>query len=355
MKSSWIKPVVFPSLAILTPLVAVLVLTLSPGPERAQVNRGPEDTPSPLTFLAFIAGGAEPTVPPGPTATPDPTGTPLPSGWLAYVNAFRNQASLPALSENPDWSYGDRLHAQYMVKNDIIGHSEDPANPWYTPEGDAAAGNSNVMVSSNINAPDEAAIDLWMTGPFHAVGILDPQLAQTGFGSYREAVGTWRMGAALDVLQGLGGLPPGVTFPVMWPGDGASTWLMTYNGNESPDPLTSCPGYSPPSGLPLILQLGAGDLTPGVTSHGLIGPGGALDHCLFDETSYTNPNGSRQSLGRSVLNMRDAVVLIPRAPLIPGETYTVSITAEGVTHSWSFSTAPGSQTRNRTLPYGQME
>jgi hypothetical protein len=104
-----------------------------------------------------------------------------------------------------------------------------------------------------------------------------------------------------------------------------------------PNPLISCPGYSTPTGLPITLQLGAGNVSPSVTAHSLTTDGSPLEHCTFNETNYTNPDGSMQSLGRSVLNSRDAVVIIPRSPLTPGKTYLVSVTSNGQTYSWSFS------------------
>jgi len=42
-------------------------------------------------------------------------------------------------------------------------------------------------------------------------------------------------------------------------------------------------------------------------------------------------------LGRAILDSRDAIVLIPKEPLYPGETYSVSISANGKTTTWSFS------------------
>lgn len=265
-----------------------------------------------------------------------------PSGWLAYVNAYRSGAGLPPVAENPIWSEGNRLHARYMVKNDVIEHSEDASNPWYTLEGLSAAQSSNLAANFDVNTPDEWAIDSFMQAPFHAIGILDPRLAQVGYGSYREAGGTLAMGAGLDVLRGLGDLPAAAVFPIIWPGDGATVPLGRHWG-EYPDPLSSCPGYRAPSGLPVILQLGTGDTTPNVTLHSLEGPGGALEHCVFDETSYVNTDGAGQSLGRNILDSRDAIVLIPRAPLVPGETYAVSITANGRVYSWSFSVSAGAR------------
>jgi hypothetical protein len=227
-----------------------------------------------------------------------------------------------------------------MVKNDVIMHDEDLGNPWYSEEGRLAAKNSNLMVSSNPNASDIEAIDLWLSGPFHGIGILDPQLGQVGYGSYREDIGTWKTGACLDVLRGLSSdEPPSGTFPVKWPGVSRPTTILSFTGNESPNPLTSCPGYSAPSGPPIMLQIGFGNQTPVVSGHSFSSNGTPLEHCVFDETNYTNPNPSYQSLGRSVLNSRDAIVLIPRQPLNQGSKYAVSITVNGVTHSWEFTTA----------------
>jgi hypothetical protein len=253
------------------------------------------------------------------------------------VNAYRTLADLQAVSENPTWSDGDWKHSRYMVKNDYIGHTEDPANPWYSPEGLAAAQSGNAFVSSSASASDAYAISFWMQGPFHAVGVLDPALQQVGYGSYREADGGWQMGATLDVIRGLGPIPPSVSFPIQYPGDGQTTNLRSYAGGEWPDPLSACAGYATPSGLPIILQIGPGNLTPNVTAHAFTQGSTPLEHCVFDETTYTNPDSGTQNTGRNVLNARDAIVLIPRNPLTPGAAYQVSITANGQTYAWFFT------------------
>ena len=268
-------------------------------------------------------------------------GSPVPedADWLVYLNYYRSLGGLAPVTENPDWSQGAWLHSKYMVKNDYIGHSEDPKNSWYTTAGDEAARTSNLMVSYSDSATDQEAIDSWMQAPFHSVGILDPQLYKVGYGSYREKDGGFQMGGALDVLRGLGELLTTVQFPITWPADGMTVPLTTYY-NEFPDPLSSCLGYSSPAGLPIVLQIGAGDLTPNVTSHTFMQGDKILDHCVFDETTYNNPDSSARALGRAILDSRDAIVLIPRAPLIPGGNYSVSITANGNSYAWSFSVAP---------------
>jgi hypothetical protein len=265
---------------------------------------------------------------------------PTQPGWLACLNTYRGQGNLPPVSENSAWSNGDWKHSRYTVKNDTLTHSEDPNNPWYTPEGAAAAQNGNVMASSSSTASDAVAIDAWISGPFHALGILDPALSQVGFGSYREANGGWQMAATLDVLRGLGRIPAEVVFPVFWP-QGNAAVPLGYYGGEMPDPLTSCPGFHAPVGLPLIMQVGSGNRQPVVTAYSFWQGSSLLEACVFTELTYTNPNSGYQSLGRAVLASRDAIVLIPRQPLTAGATYTIALTVDGQDHSWSFTPASG--------------
>ncbi|MFZ0545134.1 MAG: CAP domain-containing protein [Candidatus Promineifilaceae bacterium] len=265
---------------------------------------------------------------------PDPIVTPA---WLEYFNLFRQNNNLPMLSENADWSNGDWLHSRYMVKNDYVGHTESSGNPWYTPEGLAAAQNGNVFVTSWLNAPDETAIDFWMAAPFHNVSMMDPRLATTGLGSYRENIGSFQMAATLDVSRGRTNTPAPGTYPLPYPRNGGQTWLTRYNGGEFPDPLSPCPGYTTPTGPPLILQLGTGSITPNVTAASLTANGTPKSICVYDETNYVNSDSGTQSSGRIVLNVRDAIVIMPRDPLVVGQNYAASITVNGQTINWSFT------------------
>jgi len=261
------------------------------------------------------------------------------TGWLAELNAFRAGAGLPPVSENPTLSAEDAQHAQYTVQTGQPRHTQDLRSPFYSAAGQRAAQNSNVYATTDSQASDESAIRSWMLGPFHAAGMLDPRLKQVGFGSFREVGGTVKMAAALNVLSGLD-FSVKASYPVIWPANGQSVSQVAYSGNEYPDPLASCPGYQAPSGLPLIVQLGAGSVTPQVTAISFTRDGQPLQACIFDETSYANPDPAAQALGRKALTMRDTLVLIPRLPLEPGATYTASITTNGQTITWSFSVAP---------------
>ena len=297
-------------------------------------------TGSSINFLPIVLVAPTPT----PTGTPVPVTPPAASDWQSVLAYYRASARLPALAENPAWSAGAADHARYMVKNDVLASSEDISNTWYSAAGATEAANSNLMLSDDVSVTDRQALDFWMSKPFHALGLLDPALQSTGFGSFREDAGPfdpYRMGAVADVRQGLGFIPYSVSFPIEWPSQNSTVYLTSYDGNEQPDPLTSCPGYSAPSGLPILLQAGPGGSTPTVGAHTIRQGNTDLPHCAFTANSYVNGlDPALQTLGRQILAASDALVLIPQAPLIPGASYTVSIVVNGQALTWTFSVAP---------------
>jgi hypothetical protein len=110
----------------------------------------------------------------------------------------------------------------------------------------------------------------------------------------------------------------------MWPGNGKTVPLRTYSGNESPNPLSACPGYTGTVGLPVFIQVG-GNVNTIVTAHSFKGNGAALASCAIDSGDFSS------------LYYRGGVILIPQAPLVPGVTYAVSVTVNGAARTWSFS------------------
>jgi len=253
--------------------------------------------------------------------------------WLATVNGYRGLAGLPPVTENPTWSAGDLAHSKYVVENDEITHFEDSAKPFYTPEGDAAGQNGNVAASQAIDEDDAWAIDLWISGPFHAVGILDPTLAVSGFGIYHAATGAGKIqtAATLDVLRGRSGSTDGLAYPILFPGNGAVMPLDRFTGNETPDPLTTC-GFTSsrddPTGAPIIAQFAT---PPSVSATSLRRDGVEVEHCELDQLDPLD------DVGEQVLAARNAVVIMPKEVLRKGSTYDVSITNGGVVTAWSFT------------------
>jgi cysteine-rich secretory family protein len=250
------------------------------------------------------------------------------SPWLDRLNAWRAGSAVSALTENATYDQGDYDHAVYMVKNDLVTHYETAGTPYYSVAGDTAARNSNIYVSSSTSTTDLQAIDWWMQAPFHAMGMMDPRLTQTGFGSYRQSKSGWDMGAALNVIQG--NPFTGGQFPVYFPGNGTTEPLTTYGGNEFPDPLQACSGYAAPTGLPVFVELG-GNVSTKATASSFTGNGVQLAHCVIDSTNAALS---------SYLTSRGGVILVPRAPLQTGVTYAVSLTVNGTVRTWSFTVGP---------------
>jgi uncharacterized protein YkwD len=260
--------------------------------------------------------------------------------WLGLLNSYRAIAKLPAAVEDSSLNDGCRKHALYIVKTNRLEHAEDAASPWYTPEGEATAKASVLTAGTRVDTRDESSIENWISTPFHALPLLDPALARAGFGSYRESDGGWQWAAALRYMNE--SVPPTVSFPIAFPSEGSVMPLTEFRCCEAPDPLAHC-GYGQTAGAPIILQLGPDAAPPSVTSHSLLLGDTPVDHCIFDESTFTSPNASHQSLGRLLLNIRNhAIVIMPRQALVPGGRYTVSIQDGATEHKWSFTVAGGS-------------
>ncbi len=253
------------------------------------------------------------------------------AGWLETVNYYRAMANLAPVVENPSLSVGAQQHSCYMLLNGM-SHDEIPGRPGYTAEGDSAGNNGNVAVSSGTNVNPRSHIELWMTGPFHAIGVLRSQLTSVGFGMCENLQTTpWRSAATLDVLRGLANAPRS-TVPVLFPGDGMTTNLDHFIV-ETPDPLAFC-GWSGSAGLPVIALMP--EAVTGNVSTAITGPNGPVETCSL---SKLNTNGVAQA----ILGGDNAVVAIPRAHLAPGR-YNVMVTTQARTVTWSFTVDPAAAT-----------
>jgi len=257
------------------------------------------------------------------------------SAWLERLNFYRAMAALPPVTEDAALSGAVRLHARYMLAHGVVQHSEDRRQRWATPEGDAAAGVSNLAASTRATDGDEWAVDLWMQAPFHALGMLDPALRTVGFAIAHADRGKLQTAAGLDVIRGRNLTVPEAAYPIVWPANGATVPIAAHTA-EYPNPLSACPGYEVPAGLPLIVQLGSGESVPVVTGSWIVDGETALEHCAFDETSYRNRDASQQQLGRRILASRNAIVLIPREPLTSGHRYRAVVEVNGRLIDWTF-------------------
>jgi hypothetical protein len=259
-------------------------------------------------------------------ANPSPPFIPATSDWLTTVNYYRAMAGDAPVVEDPAMSAGAALHSCYMLYNGIA-HDEVPGLAGYTPEGDATGNSGNVAVSSVIGTSARSHIELWMSGPFHAIGVLRPNLQSTGFGKCDMAnTPTWHSGATLDVLRGLGSAPRPAQ-PVLFPGNGTTTNLDRFIV-ESPDPLSFC-GWSGPAGLPIIAMMPEAATSPSAT---LSGPNGPIEVCVL---SAANTSG----VAKAILQGDNAVIVVPRTVLAPGQ-YSVAVGTTARNVNWGFAVDP---------------
>jgi hypothetical protein len=269
---------------------------------------------------------------PAAHADPSPPFIPADADWLTTVNYFREMSGLGPVTADDTLSAGAANHSCYMLLNDIT-HYEDPSKPGYTVNGDRAGRNGNVAVSSAINTTPRSHIELWMTGPFHAVGVLRRDLKTVGYGGCDRAdTARWHSGATLDVLSGLASRTRQLA-PITFPGNGATTNLNRFI-TETPNPLDFCGWTGTPAGLPVFAMMP--EAVTGTVTTAMSGPAGAVPTCTL---SPLNTSGSAQAL----LRYDNVVVAVPRNPLQPG-TYTVTATTAARSVTWSFTVDPAAAT-----------
>ena len=135
---------------------------------------------------------------------PDPVSAVADDDWLGVVNTYRAMSGVAPVTANSTWSAEAEAHSCYMLENGIT-HDEVPGATGYTPGGDTAGNSGNVAVSSSFSATARSHIDLWMTGPFHAIGVLRHNLGTSGFGlcADNDTPTPWHSGATLDVIRGI--------------------------------------------------------------------------------------------------------------------------------------------------------
>jgi len=275
---------------------------------------------------------ADPLLPPSPSAS-----------WLKTLNYYRVSSGLNPVTENPVATLGALRHATYLAKTNpsyFTGdyanlHTENPASPYYTQEG--ASSSSNVAWCGS----ESECIDAWMTGPFHAMGLMGQNLQTTGFALVSGV-------ATLDVYSGLTGtqVPRAIAFP----GNGAIIRLNSVM-SERPDPRESCGSdWTTFLGLPLWVSLPVAPPKT-VTAILTIPSGGKISDprsiCVVDQWNFKTTDPIYGSAGQWVIEKDHLILVIPKKPLEAGNN-SVSITGAGMdTLSWSFK-VNGMQPTNTT-------
>jgi hypothetical protein len=301
-------------------------------------------------------------------------------GILTRWNYYRTAAGVPPIADEPDLNNAALHHAKYLVRNHLewgdavirdgrmietewngSAHYESVGNPWYTADGADWAGAASIVRGSAIPLDGASLVDA-QVDRLDSTAVINPQLAAVGFGRYcagQDCAGVvvYRQGLekaqflalyegnAMEWNPRLGAMPfthARLRKPIEFPANGMQFPSGAEREGEYPDPMSSCPGFARPIGVPIILELGApreGDEVK-VSSSSLSDGAAQIESCAFDATTYSNPDGLQQMQTRRMLHYGGIVVVIPKKPLQPGHAYNVNIVADSQTYAWSFSIAP---------------
>ena len=213
-----------------------------------------------------------------------------------------------------------------MLATQTLVHDEVDGSPNWTAEGDWSGNHSNVALSGG-TTPDRSFVELFMTAPYHTLGILRPGVSTMAYSRGDDAGRTpYKSAAVLDVLSGYSAVRP--SEPVVFPGNGSTIALDRFIA-ESPDPRTTCGWGGQTVGLPLLVLLPEDATSVSAT---LDGPNGPVETCVL---SAANTGGIEQTL----LSGDDAVIVVPHRPLVAGG-YTARVTTATRSVGWSFGIDP---------------
>ena len=319
-------------------------------PAQAAAPSAPATTmPSPAARASTIAVAAAPVA--SSTASVGArvaAASASPMTWLERINFYRGSNGLRPIRDNSRLSAAVTAHAHYLLLNfadDIRSAKPIPADAYdeksgkngYSVEGAGVA--QNLQLAWGCSTYDATQqIDRWLEGPFHRLPMLDPYLADVGYGEVSED-GCWV--AALRLPP-----PPEDVKPyrraVEFPPEGADI-ALEWIGLEVPDALASCSGYERPVGLPITLQIGRLVRTR-LTNHSLTEDGKPIEYVCIRraQLSQSKSQAARVRPLELAQRRRDRVGATRSASArlaLPG-----SVSTNDVTYAWSFTAARTSET-----------
>ena len=156
-----------------------------------------------------------------------------------------------------------------------------------------------------------------------------------GYGRFRDDFGGVQVAYVMDTLSGMADQTGAANYPIFYPPNGGESYISNQGFVEYPEPTASCDGYEKPTGPPLIVQLGNGSLTPEIESYRVWVNDVEVEACAFSETDYRGRGLEDQRIGREILDLRDAVVVIPRQPLLTGANVRAEVVVDGQSYTWS--------------------
>lgn len=268
--------------------------------------------------------------------------------WLETLNYYRTASGLNPVTESKAYSAAAKSHAVYVGKTPekyFTGiyankHEENPESPYATPLG-ITDGAGNIAWSSSDSQSN--AVHQLMAAPIHTIGFLRENLKTVGYGTTIED-STGNFVHAFSNISGLSAEKRSKV--ILFPGDGSTVKLNSFNGNEIPEPRESCGGdWKSFSGLAIIAslikepdkKLKASLTTPDGLTFDV-----PENFCVVSENSFKTTDLNYGAALGSILKDDNMVIMFPRNPLSYG-LHTAKISQPGQKDIiWSFHvlTAP---------------
>jgi uncharacterized protein YkwD len=312
-------------------LVAVLAVGLAIAGRLSTHDAVKAGSPTPMRTAVAVVPTAS--ARPSPTASAD---TPMPASptpsaaasppasdavdMLRVHNDLRAAVGAPTLRADERVAIAAQRHAEYLARNNALGHDETPGAPGFSGASVrdrlAAQGYIDVTaseVATSFGSGTDGVRSLWVL-PYHRLGLMHPHAVVAGWGHAVAAGRTVTVGVL--VYDFAATAPDRVRAPAV--GQRVSA---TYSGEEVPDVLPA--GASRPVGYPIMVVYSSAravDLR-----------GARLNQVDGGDFAYhVVPQ----------LYEHDYVAIIPAAPLVPGARYRVrlelTVAGADVLEEWEF-------------------
>ena len=319
-------------------LVVVLAIGLAiagrlstPDPVRAASSTPAQQTvavlPTPSAASSETASPATASSSPSATAVASPSASAVVSSlandaseMLRVHNALRAAVGSPAVRADDRVTIAAQRHAEYLARNDALGHDETPGAPGFTGvfvrDRLAAQGLNDANaseVATSFSSGTDGVRSLWVL-PYHRLGLMHPQAVVAGWGHAEVAGRTITVGVMLYDFAA--SAPDRVRAPAP-----DQRVAGTYSGEEIPDVLPA--GASRPVGYPIMVVYSTAR---------------AVDLRTARVTQVGGPDFAYHVVPQ--LYERDYVAVIPAAPLVPGARYHVrlelTVAGADTVEEWEF-------------------
>ena len=279
------------------------------------------DTPAQTASPAVLS--ASPSASPSATPTPSAPASSLANDageMLRVHNALRAAVGAPAVRSDDRVTKAAQSHAEYLARNDALGHDEIPGAPGFSGvfvrDRLAAQGMSDANaseVATSFSSGTDGVRSLWVL-PYHRLGLMHPQAVIAGWGHAEISGRTITVGVILYDFAAPA--PDRVRAPAP-----DQRVAGTYSGEEVPDVLPA--GASRPVGYPIMVVYSTAR---------------AVDLRSARLTQVGGPDFAYHVVPQ--LYERDYVAVIPAAPLAPGARYRVrlelTVAGADVVEEWEF-------------------